>query len=109
MAGVRDVFTSDLLLTSRSSDLEKIRNGYNPNINGDIVVEVTPGWQLHNEDNQEKYMVRASYVPFPIIIYGAGTRAERIITPVTVDRIAPTIAKAIRIRAPNACKAAPLM
>lgn len=109
MAGVRDVFTSDLLLTSRSSDLEKTRNGYNPNINGDIVVEVTPGWQLHNEDNQEKYMVRASYVPFPIIIYGAGIIAERIITPVTVDRIAPTIAKVIRIRAPNACKAAPLM
>jgi len=28
--------------------------------------------------------------------------------PVTTDRIAPTIAKSIRIRAPNACTAEPL-
>ena len=108
LSGVRDCFTSDLLLTSRSNDLETIRNGYMPNVNGDIVIEVTPGWQLLNEDNQETFTARASFVPFPIIIYGADVRAERISAPVTVDRLAPTIAKAIRIRAPNACKAAPL-
>ena len=108
LSGVRDCFTSDLLLTSRSNDLETIRNGYMPNVNGDIVIEVTPGWQLLNEDNQETFTARASFVPFPIIIYGADVRAERISTPVTVDRLAPTIAKTIRIRAPNACKAAPL-
>ena len=79
-----------------------------PNVNGDIVIEVTPGWQLLNEDNQETFTARASFVPFPIIIYGADVRAERTSTPVTVDRLAPTIAKTIRIRAPNACKAAPL-
>ena len=108
LSGVRDCFTSDLLLTSRSNDLETIRNGYMPNVNGDIVIEVTPGWPLLNEDNQETFTARASFVPFPIIIYGADVRAERISTPVTVDRLAPTIAKTIRIRAPNACKAAPL-
>lgn len=108
LSGVRDVYTSDLLLSSRSSDLETIRNGYMPNVNGDIVIEVTPGWQLLNEDNQETFTARASFVPFPILIYGADVRAERITLPVTVDRIAPTIAKTIRIRAPNACKAAPL-
>ena len=108
LSGVRDCFTSDLLLTSRSNDLETIRIGYMPNVSGDIVIEVTPGWQLLNEDNQETFTARASFVPFPIIIYGADVRAERISTPVTVDRLAPTIAKTIRIRAPNACKAAPL-
>ena len=64
--------------------------------------------QLLNEDNHENYTSRAAFVPFPIIFYGAATKAERVITPATVDRIAPTIAKAIRIRAPNACSAAPL-
>ena len=44
----------------------------------------------------------------PIIFYGAGTKAGRITDRVTVDRIAPTIAKTIRIRAPNACSAEPL-
>lgn len=106
-AGVRDVYTTTRLL-SGGNDILKIRNGHNPAISGDIIIEVASGWQLYNEDNQEKYISRVSFVPFPIIVYGAGTKAERINAPVTVDRIAPTIAKAIRIRAPNACKAEPL-
>lgn len=81
---------------------------YNPSISGDLIIEVAPGWQLINEDNHEQYTSRASFVPFPIILFGAGIKPERITTPVTVDRIAPTIAKAIQIRAPNACKSAPL-
>ena len=80
---------------------------YNPSISGDLIIEVSPGWQLLNEDNHESYTSRA-FIPFPIIFYGSGIKPQRINTPVTVDRIAPTIAKAIQIRAPNACKAAPL-
>lgn len=106
-AGVRDVYTSTRLLDG-NSDIEKIRNGHNPAISGDIIVEVAPGWQLYNEDNQQKYTSRVSFVPFPVIAYGGNIKAERITMPIAVDRIAPTIAKAIRIRAPNACKAAPL-
>ena len=81
---------------------------YSAEVSGDLLIEVAPGWQLVNEDNHENYTSRAAFVPFPIIFYGAATKAERVITPATVDRIAPTIAKAIRIRAPNACSAAPL-
>lgn len=106
-SGVRDVYTTDRLLAG-GNDVRKLRNGHHPAISGDIIVEVAPGWQLYNEDNQERYTCRASFVPFPIIFYGAGTPAEHINTPVSVERIAPTIAKAIRIRAPNACKAEPL-
>lgn len=106
-AGVSDVYTSERLLAG-NNDILKIRNGFNPNLNGDITIEVNPGWKLLNEDTQETYTSRAGFVPFPIIIYGAGTKAQRINTQVTVDRIAPTIAKSIRIRAPNACSAAPL-
>lgn len=81
---------------------------YNPSISGDLIIEVSPGWQLLNEDNHESYTSRAALIPFPIIFYGSGIKPQRINTSVTVDRIAPTIAKAIQIRAPNACKAAPL-
>ncbi|MBQ8046375.1 MAG: alkaline phosphatase family protein [Prevotella sp.] len=81
---------------------------YTPAISGDLLVEISPGWQLLNEDNRENFTWRASFIPFPIIFYGSGIKAEHINTPVTVDCIAPTIAKAIQIRAPNACKEAPL-
>lgn len=99
---------SEELLTQAAGVRTVTTSPYNPAVSGDLLIEIAPGWQLVNEDNQEKYMSRAAFVPFPIIIYGAGTKPERITTPVTVNRIAPTVAKAIRIRAPNACSAAPL-
>ena len=72
------------------------------------MIEISPGWRLMNENTQEDQLSRASFIPFPIIIYGTGTKAERVKSPVTIDRIAPTIAKTIRIRAPNACSSEPL-
>ena len=108
MSGVRNVYTSLQLMTDNNEHLRKIRNGFNAERCGDIVIETAPGWRLLNEDTQENELSRASFIPFPIILYGAGTKAERISTPVTTDRVAPTIARAIRIRAPNACSSAPL-
>ena len=43
-----------------------------------------------------------------MLLLCTGIQAETVKTPVTIDRIAPTIAKVIRIRAPNACSAEPL-
>ena len=76
--------------------------------NGDILIEVNPGWHLQNEDTGEDRMPQASATPFPIILYGTNIEAGQVTTPVTTDRIAPTLSRAIRIRAPNACTAEPL-
>ena len=107
-AGVRNVYTSQQLLSWSNELIDKERNGFNPERCGDILVEVAPGWRMYNENNLQTQLSRASYIPFPIIIYGGDTKKERVDAPVTTDRIAPTIAKAIRIRAPNACSAEPL-
>ncbi len=106
-AGVADVYTSVRLLDG-GSDILKYRNGFRPTLSGDIAIEVAPGWKLLNEDTQQTYTSRAGFMPFPIIFMGPGAQPGHVATPVTVDRIAPTVAKAIRIRAPNACNAAPL-
>lgn len=108
LSGVRNVYTANQLLTSDSYLLESIRNGFNVEKCGDLIIDIAPGWKLINEDTLEKSISRSAHVLFPIIIYGAGTKAERIQTPVTVDRIAPAVARAIRIRAPNACSSEPL-
>lgn len=108
ISGIRNVYTSLQLLSSNDQHIYKIRNGFHPERNGDILIEISPGWRLINENNMENQLSRASFIQFPIIIYGANTSAKRVDTPVTIDRIAPTIAKAIRIRAPNACSAEPL-
>lgn len=106
-SGVADVYTTDRLI-SGNNDILKIRSGYNPILSGDIIINVAPGWRLLNENTGQNFTSRASLVPFPIIFFGAGIKHERVSTPVTIDRIAPTVAKTIRIRAPNACQAAPL-
>ena len=108
LSGVRNVYSGLQLLTSINDQTLKVRNGYNPNRCGDILIEVSPGWKLYNEDNQDTQLSRASFIQFPTIFYGAGMKAERITDHITVDRIAPTIAKSIRIRAPNACSTEPL-
>lgn len=106
--GVRNVYTSNQLLTSESERLEKIRNGFCTEKCGDLLIEIAPGWKLVNEETHESTTQRVNFISFPIIFYGANITAERVLTPVIVDRIAPTIAKAIRIRAPNACASEPL-
>ena len=95
-------------MSGNNLQISHIRNGFNPERNGDIMIEVSPGWHLANETTQEQQLSRASFTQFPLIIYGTGIQAENVKTPVTIDRIAPTIAKIIRIRAPNACSAEPL-
>jgi hypothetical protein len=108
LSGVRHVYTASQLTTSDSNQLERIRNGFNVEKCGDLMIEIAPGWELVNESNHTSTTSRVSNIPFPIIFFGAGVKAQRIQTPVTADAIAPTIARIIRIRAPNACSAEPL-
>ena len=108
LSGVSNVFTSKNLLLSSGDNGSRLRNWYNPNNCGDIIIEVSPGWKLLNEENFQQYLSKESTMPFPLIFYGTGFVAKEITTPITIDRVAPTIAKSIRIRAPNACTAAPL-
>jgi len=107
-AGVCNAFTNKNMLLSGDNTTSMFRNWYNPNRCGDLIVEVMPGWKLLNEDTKQQYISRESLMAFPLIIYGAGVIPRKISTPVTTDRIAPTIARAVRIRAPNACSATPL-
>lgn len=108
MEGVRNVYTALQLLGGDNSLTAKVRNGFHPLRSGDILIEVAPGWHMQNEDTSEDRVSQASATPFPIILYGTGIKPCRIINPVTTDRIAPTISRAIRIRAPNACTSEPL-
>lgn len=106
--GIRNVYTGLQLQANANNDISRIRNGYSPERCGDILVEVNPGWRILNEDNMDNRLSSAVFIPFPIIMFGAGVTPGRIDSNVTVDRIAPTICKSIRIRAPNACTSEPL-
>jgi hypothetical protein len=108
MSGVRNVYTSLQLFASQNDQLARTRAAFNTLRSGDIMIEVAPGWHLFNEDTQEDRLQRAGYIQFPLMVYGQEIEPQRIDKPVTMEHVAPTIAKVIRIRAPNACKAEPL-
>ena len=109
LSGVRDVYTSErLALGAWTPGISKLRNAYNPKCSGDILLQISPGWTLSNENTGEKILSRESYMTFPLFFLGSNVQSEKVVTSVTVDRVAPTLAKAMRIRAPNACAQAPL-
>ena len=108
LAGVKRVFSGLQLINGSNSDQQKVRNSYHPQRCGDLLIEVAPGWHIQHEDTGYDKLSQLSTPFFPIIFYGANIKATRVQTPVTTDRIAPTISKAIRIRAPNACTSEPL-
>ena len=108
-SGVQDVFTAHRITQGAwTPGISTIRNGFNPKCSGDIIVQVSPGWTLTDENRSTKKLQRESFFEFPLIFFGYTIQPEQVATPVTVDCIAPTVAHHIRIRAPNACASPPL-
>ncbi len=103
LSGVRNVYTSLQLLTSDSRQVERTRNGFNIDRSGDILIDILPGWQFVDEQAHTTYTSRTGVTPFPIIFYAPHIPPKRVDTEVTVDHVAPTVARSLRIRAPNAC------
>jgi hypothetical protein len=110
LSGVDEAYSAQRVLGEQwSPSIEKIRNGLHKKRSGDIIIDVLPGWTVMNEDNPaNSKVVRKGYIPAPLIIFGANTRAEKIESPVDAACIAPTLASVMRIRAPNSSKAMPI-
>ena len=56
----------------------------------------------------EEIPTTTPFAYFSIIKYELDFQPAPVLTPVTINRMAPSISNAIRIRAPNACISAPL-
>lgn len=106
--GVGNAFSADNIMSTYSPEQDKARKGFYLSRCGDIMIEAAPGWNIINEDTQQQISQNYNYLQTPIIFYGPNIKGEKITTPVTVEKVSPTIAKTIRIRAPNGCKEAPL-
>ena len=110
MAGVRDVYTSSrLTMGAWVKGLDRVRSSWNINRSGDILLEVNPGWKIVNEDNTEYVNQGEAYLSYPLFFMGADIAPDRIGTPVSTAAIAPTLARCLRIRAPNGSREAPLV
>lgn len=110
-SGVNEVVTSQQVLhEDYSSRIIRMRNSYHKKSGGDLLVLLQPGWALKLDDQTPtQSQIRHDIAPGPAILFAPGLiPAEQIPNAVEATTIAPTVARHIRIRAPSACKQAPL-
>ena len=104
MTGVQDVVTSYLLLHGQwNNRIDAVRRGYHRKLSGDLLLEIQPGWEIvyENIDNTRDY-VRANAIPAPLFFFGKNIKPQHVMRPVKATAIAPTVARILRIRSPNA-------
>lgn len=106
MAGVKRVYPS-LDLLSGSADAS-VRNSYNAERSGDLILEVSPGWTLVDDRWGERICYNRAHVPVPVILYGAGLTPAISRSPIAVESVAPTVSHILRISVPNGCSARPV-
>ena len=110
MEGIQDVFTRQhILLHSTNEHTDYIRRGFSAKYSGDIYIELVPGWEIvyGNQNNTRQY-IRHNAIASPFMLLAPNVKAQKIDYPVDVTRIAPTVAKVLRIRSPNGCTARPI-
>lgn len=106
MAGVKRVYPS-LDLLSGSADAA-MRNSYNAERSGDLILEVSPGWTLVDDRWGERICYNRAHVPVPVMLYGAGLTPAISRSPIAVESVAPTVSHILRISVPNGCSARPV-
>ena len=110
MDGVRDVYTSQrLALGAWVKGLDRVRSGWNSSRSGDIIVEANPGWRIVSEQDTEYVNQGEPYLSYPLFFMAPDVRVERLTAPVSAAAIAPTLARSLRIRAPNGSREMPLV
>lgn len=109
MSGVDRVYTIDEILTSRSNaTLEALARSLHPDTQGDLYLEVDPGWELVNDmvspasPSRIHYVKRLAPATAPAFILAPGVSARTLASPQDARVLAPTVARLLRIRSPNA-------
>lgn len=111
MSGVKEVFTIDQIIACDAGDnSEVLKRNTTINSAGDLLVNVIPGWEIINDyigsPTSQNHVERMVAATAPAFILAPGIDPRRIDTPVDARAIAPTVARLLRIRSPNASSVA---
>lgn len=109
MSGVKDVYTIDQILSGDAGENGlALKRNTRLATSGDIIVNVIPGWAIvddyiDNGTHQSTYKVeRIAASTAPVFILAPDIEPKRFDVPVDARVIAPTVARLLRIRSPNA-------
>lgn len=110
MAGVSNVYTIDDIIAARAGDdPQGLKRNTSVKHCGDVIIEINPGWVIVDDGNSRPNPAeRMNATRTPAFIMGPGVTPKRIDTRTDVRAIAPTVARMLRIRAPNGAAAGSL-
>ena len=117
MSGVSDVYTIDDILARRAGDdPSAIQRNISASHAGDLLVMVNPGWEVTDgeeysvpgQSQSQLPVVRWQATTSPVYILSPNISATEIVERVDARTIAPTVARILRIRSPNAASLPPL-
>lgn len=118
MSGVSDVYTIDDILARRAGDNPSaLQRNISAVHAGDLLVMINPGWEVTDgeefetpadEDATRLPVVRWQASTSPVYILSPQIEASEIVESVDARTIAPTVARILRIRSPNAASLPPL-
>ena len=110
MSGVTDAYTISDLQSPAVAQLESHRLANDPKSSGDIIMEFNPGWKVIDDSRfpNEVKPDHSTIYATPVMIWQSGITPRVITEPVDATAIAPTIARILRIRSPNASVSRPL-
>ncbi len=116
MSGVDRVYTCDEILQARGTEyVAMLRRNSHPTSLGDLLVEVSPGWEVVDDiispasESRIHYVRRIATATAPVIILAPGVDSRVIDTPIDVRAITPTVARLLRIRSPNGAAMPPMV
>lgn len=110
MSGIADAFTLGDLMSVSGSYLDPHRRAIDPKLAGDIIIDFNPGWKVVDDSRfppQTQDIKTTTYL-MPGFLIGPDIRPRVVTETVEATAIAPTISKALRIRAPNSAVSKPL-
>ena len=112
MSGVAAAYTYEEILRNPTNDqLEALHRSMQPDIEGDIVVQTSPGWSIQEQLPNGRTIVtnvRSNAICTPAFIMAPGIAARREPQPIKAIVLAPTLARLLRVHPPNAASLAPL-
>ncbi|MCF0212948.1 MAG: alkaline phosphatase family protein [Muribaculaceae bacterium] len=111
MAGVCEAYTLDDILAG-NAQTEQLRRNVAMDYAGDVFITVTPGWEIvdeNNTQNNSRSMVsRLSATSYPAFILVPDVAPKTISGETDACVLAPTLARILRIRSPNAAASSPV-
>jgi predicted AlkP superfamily pyrophosphatase or phosphodiesterase len=106
---IDNVTTAYVMQTTNftSGDLLRFQNSYNIVRSGDILLSLKPGWieVVPSKNNEEEHYSAYRYNSHvPLIFYGNTIKSKSMEIPVSMNQVAPTIARILGITFPNGSK-----